>query len=105
MQKPKVIQISESLYGIPELNHSVKLQTKKGRTLLLCSCKNHTKFCLENPWCFHKQLVMEFISRKPILDFLNKLIKDYEAHEGIADKIKTSIVLYDLNKLEKQFDL
>ena len=64
MNKPKVIQISETLFEV--LNYSVKLQKRRGRTLLLCSCQNHAKFCLENPFCLHKQLVLEYINTKEI---------------------------------------
>lgn len=105
MKRPKVIKISDTLFEIPELKHSVKLQTKKGRTLLLCDCQNHTRFCNENPWCYHKQIVLEFIAREPIEVKLNELIKLYNSFEGIVDKIKVHIVLQDLYDLKRKFDL
>ena len=100
MNKPKVKQISETLFEIPELNNSVKLQKKRGRTLLICSCQNHTRFCNENPWCYHKQLVVEYIINKPILVRLNKLINSYKGFEGIVGKINTTMILDDLKNLK-----
>ncbi len=98
MNKPKVTQISETLFEV--LNHSVKLQKRKGRTLLLCSCTNHTKFCLENPFCFHKQLVIEYINLKEIRSKINKLIKFYEGQKEINMQINPDIILNDLESLK-----
>ena len=98
MKKPKVNEISPTLFEV--LNHSVKLQTKKGRTLLLCSCTNHTKFCLENPFCYHKQLVIEYINLKDIKNKINKLIKFYEGQKEINMKINAEVILDDLKNLK-----
>ena len=98
MNKPKVKEISETLFEV--LNHSVKLQKRKGRTLLLCSCINHTKFCLENPFCYHKQLVLEYINLKPIKNKINKLIKFYEGQVSIKSKIDAELILNDLKNLK-----
>ena len=97
MKKPKVIQISPTLFET--LGHSVKLQKRKGRTLLLCSCTNHTKFCLENPFCFHKQLVIEHLNLKPIKEKINKLIKFYEGQVSIKSKVDAEVILNDLKSL------
>ena len=99
MNKPKVKQISETLFEV--LNYSVKIQTKSGRKLLLCSCKNHTKFCLENPFCYHKQLVLEYISTREIKDKINKLIKFYEGQKEINMQIKPEIIINDLKNLRR----
>jgi len=98
MNKPKVIQISTTLFEV--LNHSVKLQTRKGRTLLLCTCTNHTKFCLENPFCYHKQVVVEYINLKDIKNKVDKLIKFYEGQKEINMQINPEIILNDLNNLK-----
>ena len=98
MNKPKVNEISPTLFEV--LNHSVKLQKRKGRTLLLCSCTNHTKFCLENPFCFHKQLVIEYINLKPIKEKINKLIKFYEGQKEINLPVNPDIILNDLKNLK-----
>ena len=99
MQKYKVIEISETLYEIPEIGHSVKIQVKKGRRLLICSCTNHGKFCNESPFCFHKELVLEFIKNKPILEKLDNLINSYEGFSNIKIKIEPRIPLEDLKEL------
>jgi len=96
--KPKVNEISSTLFEV--LNHSVKLQTRKGRTLLLCTCTNHTKFCLENPFCYHKQVVVEYINLKDIKNKVDKLIKFYEGQKEINMQINPEIILNDLNNLK-----
>lgn len=98
MNKPKVNEISPTLFEV--LNHSVKIQTRSGRTLLLCSCTNHTKFCLENPFCFHKQLVIEYINLKDIKSKVNKLIEFYEGQKGINMDVKPEIIINDLKNLK-----
>ncbi len=100
MNKPKVTQISETLFEV--LNHSVKLQKRKGRTLLLCSCINHTKFCLENPFCFHKQRVIEYINLKEIKDKIDKLIEFYGGQKEINMQINPDIILNDLKNLKNE---
>lgn len=97
MNKPKVKQISETLFEV--LNHSVKIQTKKGRKLLLCSCTNHTKFCNENPFCYHKQLVLEYINTKEIREKINKLIDEY----SLDLPIDRNVLLNDLKNLYTLF--
>ncbi len=97
MNKPKVIEISPTLFEV--LGHSIKIQTRRGRKLLLCTCTNHTKFCLENPFCWHKELVIEHILKQPIKNKINKLIKFYEAQKGINMQINPDIILNDLKNL------
>ena len=98
MNKPKVKQISETFFEV--LGHSVKIQIRSGRKLLLCSCKNHTKFCTENPFCFHKELVIEFLSTKKLRIELDKLIEFYKLQEGIKSKFDASIFFNDLVNLK-----
>ena len=99
MQKPKVKQISETLFEV--LGYSVKLQTRRGRTLLLCSCQNHSRFCNENPFCYHKQLVLEYIHLKKIREEINKLIEFYELQKGIKSKFDAEVFLNDLLNLKQ----
>lgn len=101
MNKPKVKQLSETLFEIPELGHSVKIQTKKGRKLLLCDCQNHTRFCKENPFCYHKQLVIEFLSIKDIKIKIDKLIEEYKKYALIKIPLDTNAFIQDLQKLQR----
>lgn len=100
MNKPKVNQISETFFEV--LGHSVKIQTRKGRKLLLCSCTNHEKFCNENPFCYHKQLVLEFLSTKELSLELDKLITQYKSFENISKQIELNIILDDLERLRNK---
>jgi len=94
-----VKEISRTLFEVN--GHSVKIQTKKGRKLLLCSCTNHQKFCLENPFCYHKELVVEHIIKKPIIKHLDKLIKDYEGFLHIKGKLEPYAFVNDLKNLRR----
>ena len=96
MNKPKVKQISETLFEV--LGYSVKLQKRRGRLLLLCSCTNSSYFA-NNNFCYHKQLVFKYLNLKEIKDKINKLIKFYEGQKEINMQINPDIILNDLNKL------
>jgi len=96
MNKPKVTEISPTLFEV--LNHSVKLQKRRGRLLLLCSCTNSSYFA-NNNFCYHKQLVFEYLNLKEIKDKINKLIKFYEGQKEINMDVKPDMILNDLNKL------
>ena len=99
MNKPKVTEISPTLFEV--LGHSVKIQTRKGRKLLLCDCINHTKFCLENPFCYHKELVVEHILKKPIKERLDKSIKEYENYSKLKLNVSAEAMLNDLKNLRR----
>lgn len=101
MNKPKVKQISETLFEIPELKHTVKLQTKKGRRIWLCDCQNHTRYCNENAWCYHKQLVNEYIATKPILNKIEELIEEYNKYKTINAPMDAKAFINDLENLKK----
>ncbi|MEK6878381.1 MAG: hypothetical protein AABY22_02170 [Nanoarchaeota archaeon] len=92
----KVKKISETLWDIDERN-SVKLQIKKGRNLLNCSCHNDTRFCIESPFCHHKFAVILFE-----LDFykkLEKLIEEYKRYAKIKVPITIESMINDLENL------
>ena len=95
--KHKVTQISETLFEV--LGHSIKLQKRKGRILLLCSCTNSSYFA-NNNFCYHKQLVLEYINTKEIKNKINKLIKFYEGQREIKMNIKPEIIINDLKNLK-----
>ncbi len=98
--KPKVIEISKRMWEIPQLGHIVTLQIKKGRRIWTCNCQNHARFCVENSWCYDKELVNEYIVKKPILEHLDKLIEFYEGQKEINMQINPDIILNDLKNLK-----
>ena len=99
INKPKVTEISRTLFKVS--GHSVKIQTKKGRKLLICDCKNETLFCNESPFCIHKELVIEHIIKQPIKQHLDKLIKDYEGFLHIKGKLEPYAFVNDLKNLRR----
>ncbi len=98
--KNKVKEISRTLFEVN--GHSVKIQTKKGRTLLICDCLNDTKFCNESPFCSHKEAVVDFIIKKPIIKHVDKLIKDYEGFLNIKGKLEPYAFVNDLKNLRRE---
>jgi len=101
MNKPKVKQISERMWEIPELGHTVTLRIKKGRRIWTCNCQNHARFCVENSWCRDKELVNEYIIKKPILKNLDKLINDYENYSKLKLNVSPEAMLNDLKNLRR----
>ena len=65
----KVNKISEDMVEVGE--HTVRFQKKSGRTLLTCSCENHSRFCNSPTFCFHKQMVVSL----PILEYYDTKIE------------------------------
>jgi len=68
--------ISERMIEV-ELENVHKV-VKKGRSLILCSCQNHSKFCGSPAMCRHKLFFLLFPSFehydkkiKELIDFLN----------------------------------
>ena len=99
MNKPKVTEISSTLFEVN--GYSVKIQTKPGRRLLLCSCMNHTKFCNENPFCYHKERVLEYIFTKQIREKIDNLIPIYENWVKCDLPINPKLCLNDLKNLKR----
>ncbi len=99
MNKPKVIQISETLFEIPELGHSIKIQIKKGRRIFLCSCQNSARF-INNNFCYDKELVLEYINTKEIRKQINSLIKEYVSYSNIKNDISIHSILNDLQNIK-----
>ena len=73
--------ISEKMIEVD--SQTVIRQIKKGRTILTCSCQNHTNFCNSGAMCRHKEFFMIF----PLIEFmdgkLSNIISEYEAGQSI----------------------
>ncbi len=98
MNKPKVTETSPTLFEV--LGHSVKIQTKKGRKLIICDCDNASYFG-HNQFCWHKELVVEHILKKPIKKRLNKLIEVYENWCKLKLPQNPELMLNDLKNLKR----
>lgn len=95
--KQGIEQISPSLFKVGE--HSVKIQKKKGRTLLLCDCDNASYFG-HNQFCIHKECVIVFKNNKDAYKAIDKLIKDYNLYKLNKLKPSNDLFLDELNKLK-----
>ena len=96
--KPKVTQITPTIFEV--LNHSVKIQTKKGRKLVICDCDNSSYFG-HNQFCYHKQLVLEYIFTEKIKKKLDNLILVYENWCEMKLPQNPELMLNDLKNLRR----
>jgi len=99
----KVTEISDTMFEV--LGYTVKIQLRKGRKLLLCSCTNHTKFCTENAHCYHKELVTRYLALKPIKFKIEHLKREYEGFKGIGADITKEMYEDYLKQVFTLFDL
>ncbi len=95
----KIKQISPTLFEVDK--HSVKIQTKKGRVLVICDCFNDTKFCIESPICVHKLSVIIYLSDNNFNEKIKKVISDYERYKKIGLDISPELMLDDLENLRR----
>ena len=96
MNKPKVTEISNRMFEV--LEHNIIFQKKKGRTIILCSCQNSTKF-IDNNFCYHKQLVLEYIYTSKLKNKINQLIEFYKLNKD--KEFSSHLFLNELNKLKR----
>jgi len=54
-------------------SENVQKVVKKGRSLILCSCQNHSKFCNSPAMCRHKLFFLLF----PLFEHYDKKIKEF----------------------------
>ena len=93
----KVKEISDTLFEV--LGHSIKIQTKAGRKLLLCDCQNHARFCNESPLCYHKELVLDYLFKKRARNKVEECLDRYESWKSITSNVSINIVMEDLNNI------
>lgn len=94
----KITEISNTMFEVNGYN--VKFQIKKGRTILLCSCSNSSRFA-DNNFCSHKQAVLKYLNLREINKQIDKLIEFYTGQKNINFKIEPEIILDDLNNLKR----
>ena len=81
-------------------SNDVILQVRSGRTLLLCSCSNDTKFCNESPMCRHKLFFIYYPLLQLLENKVDNLINDYKGFDFNRLKVDAKVVLDDLEKLK-----
>jgi len=101
--KEEIKEISETLFEVG--SYSVKIQTKQGRRILLCNCQNHTRFCIENAYCSHKEKVLRYIALKPIKSKIEHLKDEYDTFKKL--KLPINNLMYDdyLDQIFRLFNL
>ena len=70
-KKLKVIQTNKESSKMGDQydvgNETVRIFKKPGRTLITCTCENHTRFCNSPSICKHKLACLWFIMKKEVL--------------------------------------
>lgn len=94
-----ITPLSPTLFQVEE--HTVKIQTKKGRKIITCTCQNHTMYCGESPICRHKEEVLHYLFTDKFRKELQKLIRQYKGWCDMNFPIKPEIIYDDLFKLLK----
>lgn len=93
-------QISNTLFEVD--GYSIKLQRKKGRLILLCSCENSSLFS-DNNFCSHKFALITYLSNRDFLPRLDKLISQYENFKNIKANVSIDFFLNDLNDIKDKW--
>lgn len=98
--KVEEIQDSSGTHYLVE-GQRVKIQVKKGRTLLICDCINDTKFCNESPFCIHKLAAIVFMSQRKLLEQIDAMIENYKTWKALKMEPKFNLFIDDLENLRK----
>jgi len=91
-----VKQLSPTLFQV--LNHQVKIQVKKGRNLLLCSCQNSSYFG-HNNFCSHSCAAIIYLANKDLNKRLNESIKIYEQFKKLKKSLPIEGFINELREL------
>ena len=97
----KVKQISPTFFEVE--NHSVKIQIKRGRNLIICDCQNDTRFCNESPMCVHKISVIIYLATKDFIERMDKLISEYKFCKDSKLSVNIDTMINDLNDIRNKF--
>lgn len=81
-------------------NHSVILNSKKGRKVLICDCENSGRFNHDN-LCYHKLAVILFEADNEFYKKVDKLISDYKQVQDIKGMINPYCMINDLENLRR----
>ena len=94
----KIKQISQTLFEVDK--HSVKIQTKKGRQLIICDCDNSSYFG-HNQFCVHKLSLIIYLANNNFKEKIEKVIDDYERYKKIKLPVSIDLMLDDLDSLRR----
>jgi len=97
----KIQQVSKNLFKIE--NHIIKIQSRKGATLILCDCLNHTLNCNSPAFCVHKLAVINFIFNRDTNRRFDTLIALYKNWKEIKLPISVDIMIHDLQNVRDGF--
>lgn len=94
----EIEQVSPTLFKI--YDNTIKIQTKKGRCFLTCSCQNHSLFPNES-FCVHKLAIVIYLSNGNFNKKIDKIISDYEKYKDCKLKPSVNCFLNDLRNLKR----
>ena len=100
IRENRVKEISPTIFEV--LGHSVKIQKRKGKSLLLCDCYNSSLFG-HNQFCLHKCAVIIYLANNKFLERIEKLIKEYEKYKELKLPMNADLFINDLNDIKNKF--
>jgi len=97
LMSKRVKEISPRMWEVD--GHTVTIKAKPGRTIMTCSCKNGTDYCLESV-CSHKIACLFFEKDKKFLEEIDKVIKQYQSYQDNKLKCTTEMFIDELSRLK-----
>ena len=94
----RVIKISDRMYQVD--GKIVSCQTKQGRSILTCSCHNHTKFCNSNAFCFHKESMITYPIFNYYQDGIDSVISYLKFSKGKVDPNEVITLLDNVRRFK-----
>ena len=101
LRNHKYTKISENM--IDAGTNNVSLVTKKGRSVLLCSCTGSSRFADDN-LCSHKVLFLLVNFYEPLSNKLKEIESQYKSWKTLNFKINPQQVLDDLEKIKRMLN-
>lgn len=96
-----VKEISPTLFEVDE--QTIKIATKKGRKIILCSCDNVSYFG-HNQFCRHKEILLHYLFTNKLRKKLVELVDFYKLQNKLKEGIDPFMVFDDLDNLIKLID-
>ena len=93
----RIVKISDRMCQVDQ--RIVSCQTKIGRSILTCSCHNHTQFCDSNAFCYHKEAMLTYPIFKYYQDGIDSVLSYIKFSKG--EEINKKEIVTMLNNIKR----
>ena len=94
----RIIKISDRMFEVDK--RIVSCQNKPGRSILTCSCHNHTKFCDSNAFCYHKEAMLVYPIFQYYKDGIDSVISYLKFSKGKVDPNEVITLLDNVKRFK-----